>query len=163
MVWRSWRSGSGKADRQVAEMIKRILGNLSGWMIAGLLGITVFAGMQARNYALQLTATEARLARAYDQLEILQEHQRWQREQINTLSAVLSARDEQLQRDTQLVDMMRNTARQLEKDDATTHDWASQPLPTAVGQWVRDLPNEGSDGAGDSNAGSATASGNATE
>ena len=29
-------------------MIKRIMGNLSGWMIAGLLGITVYAGMQAR-------------------------------------------------------------------------------------------------------------------
>ncbi|QPI64451.1 hypothetical protein [Vreelandella venusta] len=144
-------------------MIKRILGNLSGWMIAALLGITIFAGMQARQYALQLSATENELARSRDQVAILQEHQRWQREQIDTLSAVLSARDEQLQRDTELVDMMRKTAQQLERDDATTSDWAGQPLPSAVGKWVRDLPNEGSDGAGDSNAGSATASGNATE
>lgn len=144
-------------------MIKRILSNLSGWMVAALLGITIFAGMQARQYALQLSATETRLARAHDQVEILQEHQRWQREQINTLSTVLSARDEQLQRDTELVDMMRNTARQLERDDATTHDWASQPMPDAVSSWVLDLPNGGSDGAGDSDAGSAPASGNATE
>lgn len=124
-------------------MIKRILGNLSGWVIAGLLGITVYAGMQARDYALQLTVTESRLARAHDQVEILQEHQRWQREQMETLSAVLSARDEQLQRDNELVNMMRNTARQLERDDATTSDWAGQPLPAAVGDWVREIPRGG--------------------
>ncbi len=143
-------------------MIKRILGNLSGWMIAALLGITIFAGMQARQYALQLSATETRLARAHDQVEILQEHQRWQREQINTLSAVLSARDEQLQRDTELVDMMRQTAQQLERDDATTSDWAGQPLPAAVGDWVRELPEAGDDSRG-GDAGVAPASGNATE
>ncbi|WKD26601.1 hypothetical protein NDQ72_10995 [Halomonas sp. KG2] len=143
-------------------MIKRILGNLSGWMVAGLLGITIFAGMQARQYALQLSATETRLARAHDQVEILQEHQRWQREQINTLSAVLSARDEQLQRDTELVDMMRQTAQQLERDDATTSDWAGQPLPTAVGQWVRDLPEAGDDSRG-GDAGVAATPGDATE
>lgn len=143
-------------------MIKRILGNLSGWMVAGLLGITIFAGMQARQYALQLSATETRLARAHDQVEILQEHQRWQREQINTLSAVLSARDEQLQRDTELVDMMRQTAQQLERDDATTSDWAGQPLPAAVGDWVRELPEAG-DSAGASDAGSAATPSDATE
>lgn len=129
-------------------MIKRIMGNLSGWMIAGLLGITVYAGMQAREYALQLSVTESRLARAHDQVAILQEHQRWQREQIDTLSAVLSARDELLQRDAELVDMMRNTARQLERDDATTSDWAGQPLPAAVSDWVRDISRGGNDADG---------------
>lgn len=124
-------------------MIKRIMGNLSGWMVAGLLGITVFSGMQARQYALQLSATEARLARAHDQVVILQEHQRWQREQIDTISAVLSTRDEQIKRDDALVNMMRDTARQLERDDATTSDWAGQPLPAAVSDWVRDIPRGG--------------------
>lgn len=143
-------------------MIKRILGNLSGWAIAGLLGITIYAGMQARDYAMQLSVTESRLARAHDQVEILQEHQRWQREQINTLSTVLSARDEQLQRDTELVDMMRHTARQLERDDATTHDWASQPTPRAVSDWVHSLPEDG-DRAGAGDAGSAATPGDATE
>lgn len=143
-------------------MIKRIMGNLSGWMIAGLLGITVYAGMQAREYALQLSVTESRLARAHDQVEILQEHQRWQREQIDTLSAVLSARDEQLQRDAELVDMMRNTARQLERDDATTSDWAGQPLPAAVSDWVRELATDTADPR-DSSTGSAPAPSNATE
>ena len=144
-------------------MIKRIVSNLSGWMIAGLLGITVFAGMQARQYALQLSATETRLARAHDQVEILQAHQRWQREQIDALSGVLADRDQQLQRDSELLDMMRNTARQLERDDATTHDWADQPVPAAVNDWVRDLPAGNTDSAGDSNAGRATASGNASQ
>lgn len=141
-------------------MIKRILGNLSGWMVAALLGITVFAGMQARNYAMQLSATETRLARAHDQIEILQEHQRWQREQMAAMSAVLSIRDDQLQRDTELVNMMRQAAAQLERDDATTGDWAGQPVPNAVDQWVRELPADG-DSASSSDAGSAGASSNA--
>lgn len=141
-------------------MIKRILGNLSGWMVAALLGITVFAGMQARNYAMQLSATETRLARAHDQIEILQEHQRWQREQMAAMSAVLSIRDDQLQRDTELVNMMRKAAAQLERDDATTGDWAGQPVPNAVDQWVRELPTD-SDRAGDSDAGSASTSSSA--
>jgi len=143
-------------------MIKRLLGNLSGWMVAGLLGITIFAGMQARQYALQLSASEARLARAHDQVAILQEHQRWQREQMETLSAVLSARDEQLQRGAELVDMMRNTARQLERDDATTHDWASQPLPAAVREWVRELATD-DDGSRGGGTGSAPAPADAPE
>lgn len=143
-------------------MIRRILGNISGWMIAGLLGITVFSGMQARNYAMQLSATETQLARAHDQVEILQAHQRWQREQIDALSGVLADRDQQLQRDSDLLKIMRNTARQLERDDETTSNWADQSVPSAVGQWVRKLPGD-SDGAVDSNAGSASASGEATE
>ncbi|WP_447956518.1 hypothetical protein [Vreelandella sp. EE7] len=130
-------------------MIKRILSNASGWLIAALLGITVFAGMQARNYALQLSATETRLARAHDQVEILQEHQRWQREQIDRISAVLAFRDEQVTRDNHLVDMMRDTAAQLERDDATTHDWAGQPLSSAVSEWVRRLPEDGDRADGD--------------
>ena len=136
-------------------MIRRILGNLSGWAIAALLGVAIYAGMQARGYALQLSETRGDLVRAEEQAVILREHQRWQREQIATLSAVLSARDEQLQRDNELVDMMRHTARQLERDDATTHDWASQPLPAAVGEWVRELPSN-RDGASASDAGSAS-------
>ncbi|WP_422101897.1 hypothetical protein [Vreelandella sp.] len=143
-------------------MIKRILGNLSGWMVAALLGITIFAGMQARNYAMQLSASEARLARAHDQVAILHEHQRWQREQIDTLSAVLSARDEQIKRDDALVNMMRDTARQLERDDATTSDWAGQPLPAAVSDWVRDLATDNDDSRGGV-AGSATAPAEAPE
>jgi uncharacterized membrane protein YdfJ with MMPL/SSD domain len=137
-------------------MIKRILGNLSGWMVAALLGITIFAGMQARNYAMQLSASEARLARAHDQVAILQEHQRWQREQIDTLSAVLSARDEQIKRDDALVNMMRDTARQLERDDATTSDWAGQPLPAAVSDWVRELAPDDDDSRGGAAGGATT-------
>ncbi|WP_339935171.1 hypothetical protein [Vreelandella glaciei] len=143
-------------------MITRILGNLSGWAIAALLGIAIYAGMQARGYALQLSETRGDLVRAEEQAVILREHQRWQREQIATMSAVLSARDEQLQRDNELVDMMRNTARQLERDDATTHDWASQPLPAAVSDWVRELTTD-SDGASGSDAGRAAAPANPTE
>lgn len=142
-------------------MIKRVFGNLSGWMIAGLLGITVYAGMQAREYALQLSATNSQLARAHDQVEILQEHQRWQREQMEALSAVLDTRDKQLQRDNELVDMMRHTAQQLERDDATS-DWAGQPVPSAVGGWVRKLPAD-SDRAGGSDSGGSSASTDATE
>lgn len=143
-------------------MIKRILGRASGWMIAALLGITIYAGMQARGYALRLSDTQGQLVRAEEQATILREHQRWQREQIDRLGAVLAFRDEQVVRDNQLVDMMRNTAAQMERDDANTSDWAGQPLPVAVDQWVRKLSSS-SDGAGARNAGSAAASVDAPE
>lgn len=133
-------------------MIRRILGNASGWVIAALLGITVYAGMRAREYALQLSEAESRLVRSEERAQILREHQRWQREQIDTLNTVISSRDEQLQRDGELVDMMRLNAQQLERNDATTSDWAGRPVPGAVGDWVRELP-EDSDSAGGNDAG----------
>lgn len=139
-------------------MIRRILGNASGWVIAALLGITVYAGMQAREYALQLSETEARLVRSEERAQILREHQRWQREQIDKLNTVLTARDEQIESDVELVEMMRSNAQQLERDDATTSDWAGQPVPDAVGSWVRELPAD-SDGAGSDDARGAQPSG----
>ncbi|MCE9664511.1 hypothetical protein LY622_13815 [Halomonas sp. M5N1S17] len=136
-------------------MIRRLMSGATGWLIAGLLGITVYAGMQARHYALQLSDSKAQVARSEQRAEILLEHQRWQRQQLETLSLVLAVRDEQLERDGQLLDLIRTAASNLERDDAETADWADQPSPAAVRQWLRDLTADAVDGAGDGESGRA--------
>lgn len=139
-------------------MISRLIGSVTPILLALLLGIAVYAGMQARHYADQASDAEARVARAEDRAAILLEHQRWQNQQIETMAAALGARDEQLQRDGELLDLVRQAARNLERDDAKTADWAGQPSPAAVRQWLRDLQRD-DNGADSSSTGGAEFSG----
>lgn len=112
------------------------------WLLAVLLGSNVYVGMQARHYAAELSASQARVARAEDRAAILLEHQRWQRKQIEARDIALSKRDERLQRDTEIITLVRQAAQQLERDDAETAAWADQPLPGAVRGWLRDLSTD---------------------
>jgi hypothetical protein len=141
-------------DEVIGAFFTRLLGGALPWVLAALLGITVYAGMQARQYALEASEHQARAERAEDRAEILLEHQRWQRKQLQTLALVLAKRDEQLQRDDELIDLVRQAARNLERDDAETADWAGQPSPAVVRDWLRDLAEDddsaGAGGAGDS-------------
>ncbi|WP_152483274.1 hypothetical protein [Halomonas sp. THAF5a] len=136
-------------------MIRRILSAGPVWLLAVLLGITVYAGMQARHYAEALGASQARVARVEDRAAILLEHQRWQNRQIATMTEALGERDERLLRDGELLDLVRQAARNLERDDAKTADWAGQPSPAAVRQWLRDLRTGAGHGAGGDGAGGA--------
>lgn len=131
-------------------MIVRLLSSLTPWLLAVLIGIATYAGMQARHYAEQADNAEARVARAEDRAAILLEHQRWQRQQISNLGSALQTHDEQLQRDDALLDLVRQAVRDLERDDAETGDWAAQPVPAAVGDWLRTLSGDDNGaGAGD--------------
>jgi hypothetical protein len=139
-------------DEVIGAFFTRLIGGALPWLLAVMLGITVYAGMQARQYASEAADHQARAERAEDRAEILLEHQRWQRKQLQTLALVLAARDEQLQRDDALIDLVRQAAHKLERDDAETADWASQPSPAVVRDWLRDL-SEDSDSAGANGAG----------
>ncbi len=138
-------------------MIARLLRSVTPWLLAVLIGIAVYAGMQARHYADQAAVAEARVARAEDRAAILLEHQRWQNRQIETMTHALRERDERLRRDAEMIDLVRQAARDLERDDAETADWADQPVPAAVGEWLRSLPR-GNDGAGGGDANGASPS-----
>ena len=141
-------------------MISRILASVTPWLLAMLIGIATYAGMQARHYAGAAAEAEARVVRAEDRAAILLEHQQWQNGQIESMTLVLQARDDQLQRDDQLLDLVRQAARDLERDDAETGDWADRPVPAAVGEWLRSLPGDGA-GAGGGDADGAAASADA--
>jgi len=137
-------------------MIRRILASVTPWLLAMLIGIATYAGMQARHYADQAAEAEVRVVRAEDRAEILLEHQQWQNRQLERMTAALQARDDQLQRDDQLLDLVRQAARDLERDDAETSDWAAQPVPAAVGEWLHSISAD-ADGAGGSDADGAPA------
>lgn len=139
-----------------------LLRNVTPWLMAVLIGVAVFAGMQARHYASKFEDAQAEIVRSEERAEALLEHQRWQRRRVEALGAALDERAEQMQRDNQLMDLVRSTARRLEQEDAETADWASQPVPGAVGRWVRQLNAEDGDSAGGDVADDTRASDEAT-
>lgn len=123
----------------VGQVIRRLLGGVLPWLLAGLLGVAVYQHMQAQRYAAERDAAETRAAREEERAEILLEHQRWQRNQIDAMTAALHERDTRMARDTELMNLVRRAARQLERDDAETAEWADEPMPGAVRVWLRDL------------------------
>ncbi len=142
-------------------MIMRMLGQVTPILMAVLLGIAVYAGMQARHYADLAEVGQARAARAESRAEILLEHQRWQREQIESMTATLDERDAQVERDDAIINLVRRAARNLERDDAETGEWADRPIPDAVDGWLLDLPGRDGDSAGGGGAGGAELPGQA--
>ena len=139
-----------------------MLRNVTPLLMAVLIGIAVFAGMQARHYASKFEDAQAEIVRGKERAEALLEHQRWQRRRIEALGAALDERAEQMHRDNQLMDLVRSAARRLEQEDAETADWAGQPVPVAVGSWVRQLTTRDGDSAGGHVADDARTSGQAT-
>lgn len=139
-----------------------LLRSATPWLLGVLIGVAVYAGMQARQYAEQLSETEAQLTRAQERAEILLAHQQWQKRQMEQMTAALRDRDERLQREGELVDLMRQAARDLERTDAETADWADQFVPSAAREWLRRLPAKDGASAGDSDAGGAATPGGTT-
>lgn len=125
-----------------------MLRNVTPHLMAVLIGIAVFAGTQARHYASMFEDAQAEIVRGEERAEALLEHQLWQRRRIESLSAALNERVEQMQRDSLLMDRVRSAVSRLEEEDAEAADWAGQPVPGAVGSWVRQLTTENGGSAG---------------
>ncbi|MGQ7253964.1 hypothetical protein [Vreelandella titanicae] len=93
----------------------------------------------------QRDAYQAEAERQRDRAEILQEHQRWQRQQIQTLNDALAERDRAL---TIIADDIRaSTAalQQLGESDAEARDWLDSDRPGVITDWVRELQRSGTD------------------
>ena len=119
--------------------MSRVLRSATPWMLAVLLAIAVYAFMRAEYHADRADAIQANLVRAEQRAEILLDHQRWQKRQIETMTAVMQVRDERLERDSEIINLLRQTARDLERADAETAEWADHPVPIVVDRWLRDL------------------------
>ena len=84
-------------------------------------------------------AYQAEAERQRSRAEILQEHQQWQRQQIQTLNDALAERDRAL---TIIADDIRaSTAalQQLGESDAEAREWLDSDLPAGITEWVRQL------------------------
>ncbi len=131
-------------------LLKGALGQVTPILLAVLLGIAVFAGMQARQYASERDAAEARAELETQRAEAFGEVMDWQRDRMRALNAALEERDQQLAEDRRVIDQRRAAARRLERDDEDSADWAGRAVPAAVRRWVRDLvPADASTAGGD--------------
>lgn len=116
-----------------------VLRSVTPWLLAVMLGVAVYAGMQARHFAISLADTQARAERAEDRALILLEHQYWQKRQIEVMADALEDREQRQRRDAEIMHLLRQTARDLEHADAETAEWADRPIPVAVDSWLREL------------------------
>lgn len=93
----------------------------------------------------QRDAYQAEVERQRSRAKILQEHQQWQRQQIETLNDALAERDRAL---TIIADDIRASTAALQslgETDAEARDWLDGDLPVGIADWVRELqqPNPG--------------------
>ncbi|XKE45739.1 hypothetical protein LG302_00940 [Halomonas organivorans] len=123
----------------IARLLKGALGQVTPILLAALLGIAIFAGMLAKQYAGERDAAEARAELEAQRAEAFGEVMDWQRDRMRALSAALEVRDQRLAEDRRAIDQHRAAARRLERDDDATAAWADQSVPAATRRWLRDL------------------------
>lgn len=124
-------------------MISRILTSVTPWLLALLIGVAVYQGMQSMRYEAERDSALERVERAELRVEALQRGMEWQRDQLAATREALTIRDEQLATITREIRASQAELDNLERSDAATADWSDQPVPDAVRHWVRDLPAAG--------------------
>lgn len=118
-------------------MIASLKSRAMGWVLGGLAVVSAYLYWQ--HITTQRDAYEAEAERQRARAEILQEHQQWQRQQIETLNAAMAERDRTL---TTIADDMRASTAALERlgeTDAEARAWLDSDLPTGITDWVREL------------------------
>jgi septal ring factor EnvC (AmiA/AmiB activator) len=95
---------------------------------------------------LRLQQVEAERDRAIAQLEAsrgemdaLEKALTWRREQAQRQAAALAEREQALALADETIRAHRDALAQLERDDAETRDWAAEPVPDAVAEWLQRL------------------------
>ncbi len=118
-------------------MIAALKSRAMGWVLGGLAVVSAYLYWQ--HITTQRDAYEAEAERQRARAEILQEHQQWQRQQIETLNAAMAERDRTL---ATIADDMRASTAALERlgeTDAEARAWLDSDLPTGITDWVREL------------------------
>ncbi|WP_162500806.1 hypothetical protein [Modicisalibacter coralii] len=132
-------------------MIGKLLRLVPGWAWLALLAAVAGALGWWRIEALtaQRDAARAQAEKSEDLAAALQSALDYRRAEAQRLNAALADREAALSDANEQIDAKRRDLRQMEKTDAETRDWAAQPLPVGVGDWVRRL---GEDRAGGDDA-----------
>lgn len=126
-------------------MISRLLGSVTPWLLAVLIGLSVFQYQYTQRVTADRERAEMQAVHANERAEILRRHQQFQRQQIQTLNDALAERDRAL---TIIADDIRaSTAalQQLGESDAEARDWLDGDRPSAITDWVRQLQQSGTD------------------
>lgn len=120
-------------------MITRLLGGATPWLLAALIGVSVFQYQYTQRLAAERDRAVMQAEHASDRAEILKRHQQWQRQQIQTLNTALAERDRAL---TIIADDMRASTAALERlgeTDAESRAWMDSDLPAGITDWLREL------------------------
>lgn len=126
-------------------MIAALKSKAMGWALGGLALVSAYLYWQ--HITTQRDAYQAEAERQRARAEILQEHQQWQRQQIETLNAAMAERDRTL---AGIADDMRASTAALTRlgeTDADAREWLDGDLPSGITDWVRELQSPRGDGA----------------
>ncbi|CAH1044545.1 hypothetical protein [Halomonas sp. TD01] len=118
-------------------MIAAFKSKAMGWALGGLALVSAYLYWQ--HITTQRDAYQSEVERQSARAEILQEHQQWQRQQIETLNDALAERDRAL---TIIADDMRASTAALERlgdTDAEAREWLYSDLPAGITDWVREV------------------------
>lgn len=120
-------------------MITRFLGGAMPWLLASLIGVSVFQYQYQQRTAAERDIAVLQSEHEKGRADILQQHQRWQRQQIRTLNTSLAERDRTLA--IIATDISASTAalERLGETDAETRGWLDSDVPSGVVDWVRQL------------------------
>lgn len=128
-------------------MIARLLGGMTPWLLAALIGLSVFQYQYTQRVTADRDRAEMQAVHANERAEILRRHQQFQRQQIQTLNDALAERDRTLA--TIADDMRASTAalQSLGETDAEAREWLDSDLPAGITDWVRELRRSADGGA----------------
>lgn len=131
-----------------------VLRSATTWIIASLLGISVYSVMLSQQLAVERDLSIERAERADERNEQLNVLMGWQREQLDVLHESLRVRERVLSEVRDDIADARESAGGLEQDDEIA-EWADSPIDSSIIDWVRQLRAAGagaldsvSDGAG---------------
>ena len=123
-------------------MIAALKSKAVALLIGGLALASAFLYWQ--HVTTQRDAYQAEAEHQRDRAEILQEHQQWQRQQIETLSSAMAARDRTLSAIRDDISASTSALQSLGERDAEARDWLDSDRPTGITDWVRELQRSGS-------------------
>ncbi|MCK2183521.1 hypothetical protein [Halomonas getboli] len=131
-----------------------------GWAWAALLATALAAGgwlylqgvQASRDAAIaQRDAARAALEKSQGEVAALTSALEWRRENARRLLAALEQREQALAAARDRINEHRAALDRLEDTDAEVREWADRPVPDAVADWLRALPDADGAGAGDAN------------
>lgn len=120
-------------------MISRLLGSVTPWLLAALIGLLVFQYQLLQTADAERAKAELQSEHAQERAAILREHQQWQRQQIKTLNTALTERDHTLTTIANDIRASNAALEQLGEQNAEIRTWLDRDVPSGIDSWVRDL------------------------
>lgn len=120
-------------------MIARVLGGVTPWLLALLIGLSVFLYQQTQQVSAERDAAVVDAEHAEERAVILREHQQWQRQQIQVLNDALAERDQALSVIADDISASKAALQQLGETDGEARDWLDRDVPTGIDDWLRQL------------------------